>query len=114
MPATPTCKPWCNSHQAPNECYTTRTIWDNGEEEKQAVEPEAGSMAALFQANANLPRDIAWINLIVSQDEDDEQPLLDLHLFEAGGDEAVARVWLGADGMKELHSALGAVLKTFA
>ncbi|MFJ6002952.1 hypothetical protein [Arthrobacter sp. NPDC092385] len=108
MPATSTCKPWCTDHQNPNECLTKTTIWDNGEEEK--AEYEEGSVAAQFQA-LGLPKDVAWINLTVSQDEDDEQPLADLQLFEAGNYEAVAAVHLGYDGLKELYSNLTTVMK---
>jgi hypothetical protein len=109
MTATPACKLWCTNHQVPDECYTRFTIYDDGEEEGRKPAPP-GSTAAPFE----FPKDIGWISFVGSQDEEDEQPIMELHLFEAGADEPIVKLPLDMNALKELHANFGAIIRNFS
>lgn len=115
MTATPTCKPWCTDHQTLGEdaCYTRFVIYDNGKEDEQAEHAE-GSNAAQLQALGGVPAEISWIAFVASQDEEDEDPVMDLQFYEAGGDEPTATLGLDVNVIKQLRSGLGAVLNDFS
>lgn len=96
-----------------SECYTRFVIYDDGTEEKTA--PAPGSPAAQLQALGGWPADISWIAFVASQDEEDEHPIMDLQFFEAGDDvEQNSSLHVELDGLKALHSNLGAILKNFS
>lgn len=104
-------KPWCSDHKSDYEdsCFTQVVLYDNGEEEE--TKPAEGSLAAQFQALGG-PEDIAWVQFVASQEvEEDEQALMDLQFFKAGDYEAVCNLHLDLDGLRELHSNLGDVLR---
>lgn len=111
MTTTSDCKPWCTDHKTIGEdsCYTRVTIYDSGNNELQPA-PAPGSMAALFE----FPKDIAWMNFVASQDENDEQPVMDLFFFEAGKDEPITTLALDQNTLKQLHRNLGTLLSTLA
>lgn len=113
MTATSDCKPWCTDHHGP-DCSTQFTIYDDGNEASEKVEPAAGSLAAQLKAVGGIPSEISWINLVAMQDEEDEQPVMALHFFEVGGDEPVSTLSVDANGLKELHSNLGGILTDFS
>lgn len=108
MSATPGCRPWCTAHSM-GECFTRVTIYNNGEVQPSSP-PAPGSMAALFE----YPKDIAWVSFVASQDEDDDEPVMDLHFFEAGQDEPITRMSLDKDTLQQVHRNLGAVLGNLA
>lgn len=112
MTATSNCKPWCTDHQGADECYTRFVIYDKGDEEK--AEPTEGSLAAQFKAFGGLPVDISWIAFVAAQDEEDEQPVMDLQFYETEGDEPNSTLHLDMEALKELHSNFGAILKNFS
>lgn len=91
------------------ECFTRVTIYNNGEVQPSSP-PASGSMAALFE----YPKDIAWVSFVASQDEDDDEPVMDLHFFEAGQDEPITRISLDKDTLQQVHRNLGAVLGNLA
>lgn len=109
MSATPNCKPWCTDHQGLNECYTEFVIYDNGEDQRRTP-PAPGSMAAMFE----FPKDVGWIKFCAAQDEEDEQPVMDLHFFEPGEVEPIVRLPLDTNVIQSLHSELGAILRGFS
>lgn len=69
---------------------------------------------ALLQALGGMPKDVAWVNFVASQDEEDEYPLMDLQFFEAGNYEAISTLHLDMDSLKDIHSRLGAVMRKFS
>lgn len=103
------CKSWCTDRQEPGECYTEYAIYDNGVDEKRTP-PTPGSMAALSE----YPKDIGWIKFCAGQDEEDDQPLMDLHFFEPGDVEPIVRLPLDLNVINGLHSELGALLQSFS
>lgn len=115
MTATSNCKPWCTDHKTvgENSCYTHFVIHDDGREEEVASVP--GTLAAEFEALGGGPSDISWVAFVVSQDEEDEHPLMDLEFYGPGesGDQK-ANLHLEIDGLKQLHSSLGAILRDFS
>lgn len=114
MTATPTCKPWCSDHLTVGEdsCYTRYVIYDDGTEER--AEPAEGSFAAQFKAHGGFPGEISWIAFVASQDEEDEEPVMDLQFYEAGRDEATCTLSVDVNVIKQLRSGLGAVLSDFS
>tara|TARA_R100000935_G_scaffold56524_1_gene88266 strand:- start:414 stop:797 length:384 start_codon:yes stop_codon:yes gene_type:complete len=109
MRATSPCKRWCTDHQEPNECYTEVVIYDNGVDERRTP-PAPGSVAAMFE----YPKDIGWIKFCAGQDQEDEQPVMDLHFFEPGEVEPIVRLPLDTNLIKGLHSELGALVRNFS
>ena len=114
MTATPTCKPWCTEHLTVGEdsCYTRYVIYDKGEVGKS--EPDEGPLAAQVEAVGGFPGEISWIAFVASQDEEDEQPVMDLQFYEAGADEANCTLSLNSSVLMELRSSLGAILSEFS
>ena len=108
MSGTPNCRPWCTEHSM-GECFTRVTMYNNVEVQP-ATPPSPGSMAALFE----YPKDIACVSFLASQDEDDDEPVMDLHFFEAGQDEPITRMSLDKDALQQVHRNLGAVLRELA
>lgn len=111
MSDTHTHKHWCTDHKSVGEdsCFTQFIVYDNGEEEK--TELEEGSFGAQLKAVGGWPSEVAWVSFIVSQDETDEEPLIDLHFFEAGNYEPISTLHLEMDGLKEFHSNLADAMK---
>ncbi|PTT69233.1 hypothetical protein [Arthrobacter sp. HMWF013] len=102
---------WRSDHKSEYEdsCFTQVVLYDNGDEEE--TKPAEGSLAAQFQALGG-SKDIAWVQFIASQDvEEDERPLTDLQFVKARDYEALCNLHLDIDGLRELHSNLGDVLK---
>ncbi|WP_223980361.1 hypothetical protein [Arthrobacter sp. NicSoilB8] len=88
-------------------------IFDDGREERAA--PALGSLAAQFQTLGGWPADISWIAFVACQDEEDEHPTMDLQFFEAGDDvDQNSNLNVELDGLRALHSNLGAILKDFS
>ena len=86
------------------------TIYSNGEVQSSSPPAHPGSMAALFE----YPKDNAWVSFVASQDEDDDEPMMDLHFFEASQDEPITRMSLDKDTLQQVHRNLGAVLGNLA
>lgn len=116
MTALSNCKPWCMDHKTVGEdsCYTRFVIYDDGNESAE-VEPGSSSLAAQSWASGGLPAEISWIAVVASQDDEDEDPLMDLQFYEAGETgEQNSILHVDMAGLKQLHSALGAILRDFS
>ncbi|MET3708875.1 hypothetical protein ABIB17_003524 [Arthrobacter sp. UYEF6] len=68
----------------------------------------------LTEAVGGFPGEISWIAFVASQDEEDEQPVVDLQFYEAGADEANCTLSLNSSVLMELRSSLGAILSEFS
>jgi hypothetical protein len=97
-----------------SECFTRFVIYDDGSEAKAA--PAPGSLAAQFQGLGRWPAEISRIAFVASQDEEeDEQPVMNLQFFEAGDDaEQNSDLSIELDGLKDLYAHLGAILRKFS
>lgn len=112
MTATPTCKPWCTDHKSADECYTRFTIYDDGREE--SAKPDPDSLAGQFAALGGFPGQVSWISFVACQEDEDENPVMDLQFFEAGADEITCSLSLNLEQLKEFHASLGAVIRDFS
>lgn len=119
MPAKPTCRPWCEDHEAIDDsCNRLICLFSKSDEpddgeghELQDQNPAIASLKEQFQGRGFLPDDIDTVFLAITQLEDDEDPELLLRFWDSTkfGDSATALVDV-AD-LRYLHASLGQAIK---
>ena len=104
MPKSEKCQDWCDLQDdyAAGYCRTAPALF----EDETEVTPA-------FFANGG-PKTIARLVFEVTQDDDDERPVMNINCWETTGDEPVAVLYADPEQLKKVHARLGALLERFA
>ncbi|MDQ0118473.1 hypothetical protein J2T22_001651 [Pseudarthrobacter defluvii] len=104
VPKSGKCQDWCDlqDEYAAGYCRTAAALFEDETETTPA-----------FFANGG-PKTVARLVFEVTQDDDDERPLINLNCWETTGDDPVAVLYADPEELKKIHARLGALLERFA
>lgn len=119
MPATPTCRPWCENHEAADDScnrliflFTKSDEPDDGDgRESQEQNPAITSLKEQFHGAGLLPDEIDTVFLDVIQTQEDEDPVMLLRFWDSTKDDDSATVTVDLADLRALRASLGRAIK---